>query len=302
MKLGTSTCLCSKRRDKDGFTYPEQVKFCADAGFKVIDMNFCDSIHGRTDGLAADDWEKQIGELGELGARLGVEFTQSHAPFNPYFFIRGKQPNEEYMTHYHEMLRRSTIASGMLGVKWMTVHLLNDNINGEYDRDVNRETNKRFFEPYVELAKKNNVGIAYENMFNALPKILKRFYADCTEDLIDIVDSYGDDSVGVTWDFGHAHFMYMDQPRALRELGGRLKSTHVQDNLGVEYDLHLIPFVGGTIKWESIMPALKEINYQGDFVYETHRYINDFPTDLAIEAARFAHTVGEYCMELYNKA
>ena len=95
--------------------------------------------------------------------------------------------------------------------------------------------------------------------------------------------------------------MIKDQCRQLRKLGKRIKATHVQDNKGV-VDSHLIPFVGGDIPWESIMPCLKEIGYEGDFIFETQSFMNQFPEELKLSAARLAYDFGMYCMKLYDEA
>lgn len=143
--------------------------------------------------------------------------------------------------HVREMLRRAAVASGRLGVKWMVVRPLNDTVRCEYDTEVELATNREFYAPVLEECKKAGVGIAFENMYNFSPDDYRRSYCENPEDLIALVDSYGDGSVGVCWDFGHANFVLADQPRALRKLGSRIKTTHVQDNRGA-VDSHLIPF------------------------------------------------------------
>ena len=125
----------------------------------------------------------------------------------------------------------------------------------------------------------------------------RRSYCENPEDLIALVDSYGDGSVGVCWDFGHANFVLADQPRALRKLGSRIKTTHVQDNRGA-VDSHLIPFVGGNVKWEKIMPCLAEIGYVGDIVLDAPSYTKDFPDALKPSAVAFALEAGRYLLSL----
>lgn len=302
MELGTSTCLFAKHRgSKIEPSYKDQVKWCYDAGFRVIDINFCASIRAAESHaeLAEDDWEKRICELADYGAKLGVKFTQSHSPFNAKLFTKGSQPNAEFMEVFNEMTRRSIIASGMLGVKWETFHALNDNINTEYDMDIVQKTNLEYFSPWLELCKKHGVGMAIENMFEVDPKNYKRYYCASLDDQIGLIDAFKDEAVGATWDFGHASQVLSDQVKALKRLGKRLKSTHVQDNYG-KADSHLIPFVGGSIKWEQIMPCLCEIGYEGDFVYECHRFMNDIPDELRPAAAKLAYEFGEYCMKLCN--
>ena len=121
------------------------------------------------------------------------------------------------------------------------------------------------------------------------------------EEQIALIDAFGDSSVGACWDFGHAKMMLADQPRQLRMLGKRLKATHVQDNNG-KRDAHLIPFVGGNIEWEKIMPCLREIGYEGDFMLEAHHYTRQIPEPLWESAGNLAYEFGMYCMKMYHNA
>ena len=71
----------------------------------------------------------------------------------------------------------------------------------------------------------------------------------------------------------------------------------MHDNRG-ERDSHLIPFVGGNIKWEQIMPVLREIGYEGDFILETHSFMASVPDALRPSAGRLMREFGEYCLSL----
>lgn len=57
---------------------PYSICQCAAAGYRVLDLNFCEAMnpHSR---LRDDDWESYVDEIGELGAKLGVCYTQSHS-------------------------------------------------------------------------------------------------------------------------------------------------------------------------------------------------------------------------------
>lgn len=303
MRLGTSTNLFAQHRlSSEKPPYIEQLRFCHDAGFKVLDLGLGTTTKKpkKQEDLKSPDWEAKIDELANEATKLGVEYTQAHSPIYGDFFIKGAQPDAEFVEFYNEMMRRSIIACEKLGIKWMTIHPLCDNVHTEFELDVIKKTNIEFFSPWVEFAKKHNLGIAFENM-TELNNIQVRRYCSSTDELIDLVDTFNDPSVGITWDFGHARVMYNDQPRQLRRIGKRLKSTHVQDTTNTR-DAHLIPFVGGNVDWESIMPCLKEIGYEGDFMLETHLFMNQVPDALRLSAAQLAYDFGMYCMELYDKA
>jgi sugar phosphate isomerase/epimerase len=74
--------------------------------------------------------------------------------------------------------------------------------------------------------------------------------------------------------------VYKDQYEPIIKLGHRLHCTHINDNLGTD-DLHLAPF-SGTVKWESVIRALREINYPG--VLNLEIGLNNEATDKLKEA------------------
>ncbi len=303
MKLGVMTNLFRENRGGlPGNNYIYQTKNCAAAGFRVLDLNFTHSARpGKNDDLAADDWEARIDALGNEAAKLGVVFTQAHAPYCNNMFIAGSQPSAEYCELFREMSRRCVIAAGKLGIKWIVIHPMSDTVNTEYDNEIQKKTNIEFYSPMLELAKRHRTGLALENMAEGDRTKCRRYYCSDTDSLIDIIDTVNDDALGACWDFGHARIMMSDQPRQLRKLGRRLVATHVHDNKGTK-DAHLIPFVGGDIKWEEIMPVLKEIEYKGDFVLECHSYMKEVPEALRQSAAALAYDFGMYCMEMYEQA
>lgn len=303
MQLGIMTNVYRwERLNEKNSPYINQVRACADAGFKVLDLNTCFSVRrGQKDDLNSDDWKDKINEIGEEAAVRGLRFAQSHAPFNGDIFVRGKRPDDEYIEHFRKMSLRSVEAAAMLNIPWVVVHPLTDTINTEYDNEVQQKTNIEFYSDMLDKARQLGVGIAFENMCEFNREVCRRRYGAATEDLVALVDAIGNDVAGVCWDFGHARELYADQPRQLRKLGARLKATHVHDNKG-ERDSHLIPFVGGNIKWETIMPALKEIDYKGDFILETHQYMKQIPEALRPAASKLMLEFGNYCMDMYNKA
>lgn len=302
MNLGTFMTMFSRRRGvAEDVPYIEQMTACRAAGFDV--QNFCAYLaldKKRKAEICEDDWQKRINALANEAAKQGVTFTQAHAPGRCEPFIAELRPTDEVIEYYLEIMRRTILACEMLGVKWMTVHPFSDNINTEYDTDILKETNLEFYAPILEFAKAHGVGLAFENMarFNKF-SMLKRVYCMSAEELCDLVDTFNDEDVGVTWDFGHGRMMIANQSTALERIGHRLKATHVQDNKGT--DAHLIPFVGGDINWESIMPTLKKIGYDGTFMLESGSYSQNLPEELWIPAGRLAYEFGTYCLSLADK-
>ncbi len=298
MQLGTMiNAFRTTRENKTDAPYLTQLQRAAQLGFRVFDFGTTTSTRNPADELRQDSWEAAIDDLCEQNARIGGRFSQSHAPYNGNLFTYGKQPDEEYVKMFHEMCRRTVLATARLGGKWVVVHPITDSVNTEYDNEIQCRTNYEFYAPMVETARRAGVGIAFENMIENPTGAHRRSFGADTDDLMAIVDAFGDDSVGICWDFGHGRMLYGDTPRQLRRIGSRLVATHVADNKG-DRDSHLAPFVGGNVKWETIMPTLREIDYKGDFIFEIHSFFANMPEALLPSAAKLAIEFGEYCIQM----
>lgn len=266
---------------------PEVVKVLAESGYKVLDMNFHDCSNFPTP-LQTDDWERWVDEIGNAAAKYGAEFSQSHLHF--YEFLTC---SEETAKEKEILVDRTIKASSMLGVKWAVTHAAS--ASGPQMRYDSLRGNVAYFQKKLEMAYKCGLSIAIENLWdwNIAPK--KR-YTSQPDELVELVDALKAPNVGICWDFEHASIMQQDQVSSLRYIGKRLKATHVSDQYGIKAD-HQIPYFGET-DWASFIGVLSEIGYGGDFVYETHRYLQNMPDELVPSALKFSIEVGNYVMAL----
>jgi len=288
MRLSTSTNIMDRVNKVQGIISPEDCLIkCAKAGYKVMDMNFHD-MSNKGMPVAQDNWEEWVDKMGELGAKLGLEFSQSHSHF--YNVCLDNLEDREWR---EELVRRSIIGSGKLGVKWMVLHAGTDNTMG-YSAETSKRRNLEYFKPHIEFAKKHNVGIAIENLFD--PNALMRKYTATTEELIDLVDTLNDPMVGICWDFGHANLVGIDQNISLRKIGKRLKATHISDNNGVK-DEHLLPFYGN-IEWDPIMQTLVDIDYEYDFTFEITPFVDKIPAYMRDILLQHTVEVGNHLLSL----
>ena len=237
------------------FTCKEAVQTCVNAGYKVLDMNFASYSRG-TLPMTQPNWEYWVKDVKEFADSLGVEWQQAHAHF--YRWIKASP--EEKVWH-EELIRRSIIGAGILEAKWLVIHPGTVYDDTWYSQAESLKANVEAFQRYAELASKYNVGIAIENMFEG--QGYRRFGAP-VDDLLELYEQLNDpETFGICWDTGHAHLQKINQAAALRRIGRRLKALHIADNKG-EKDDHIAPYFG-TIEWEPILRALKEIGYEGDF-------------------------------------
>lgn len=254
----------------------EAVRRIAAAGFDATDINLV-MVCNRTLRLHTDDWKKEAELIALAAEDTGIELAQCHLPF------KGKKVKchtPEDLEYYYEMFYRAIDVASFLGIPWGVIHpetLRDSGLSDDECCKVNHEENDR----YIEYALDRNVSIAYENM------VLGRCAGYCTyvDQLVHLIDSYADDRIGACLDTGHANMVYEDQYEAILKLGHRLHCTHINDNLGKD-DLHLAPF-SGNVKWETVMKALREINYPGVLNLEIG-INNSAPDALKDAGARYA--------------
>lgn len=287
MRLSTSTNFFATSIDREFISFKESIRRCKTAGFNVLDVNFCEAMNGETV-LVEDDWEALIYDLKNEAEKIGVEFTQSHP-----VFLSG-HITEEKVERYEWLMKRSIIASSMLGVKWAVLHPVQEKEITEFDTEANIKANIDHHSATVELAVKHNVGIAFENMVENANN--KRRFSSHAGELVALIDTFNIPEVGACWDFGHGNFLYKDQRIALRTLGKRLKATHINDNYG-NSDEHMFPF-HGSVDWHSIMPVFNEIGYDGDFTFETQKEFYKLPDHLKDDVAKIGFEIGNYLLSL----
>lgn len=260
------------------------------AGYDRVDISFW-GLSVPDKWFMRDGWEETVAEIGELAKAQGLPIHQTHA--NTY---SGKQwddpnfPGHEFML---ESCMRAVKATALVGGKWVVMHPMNLPNDPLYNREKARDAAIRQLAPYIEEAKKLGVGIAVENMVD-FRGYRRRYCAGDIYELIDLVDTVNDDSVGICLDTGHANLGGIDSAAAIYEIGKRLKATHINDNHGGSADEHLFPYFGN-LDWQNISKALTDVGYDGDFAYEAGS--RSIPDELLPYWLEYTARLGRYIMK-----
>lgn len=259
------------------------------AGFDGVDLNLADFAREGF-ALSQDNWENWIDHLGEAAAQAGLALPQAHGLV--YRSIDSTNPFLPDRPWFEEKIRRSILAAKRLQVPWLVLHPTDFVQDLHYDFQKNRSHNLHYWQPFIELAKKSGVGIAFENLYPSGSR-LKRYCSDY-EELIDLADSFKDLGVGICWDTGHALCAQQNQPEALRAIGQRLKATHLHDNQGRNrQDQHLFPYQG-VADWPGILLALKDIRYPGALSLESKFESDRVPEALQMPLVQLAGQIGRH--------
>jgi len=292
MELSTSLNVLF---DPQRVTAIRAVERLASVGFHVLDFNFVDWIFDGSPFIGLG-WEGWLRDIRRRADELGLRFGQAHGP------IFNKFETTERAKWLTAMSHRSIEGASILGSRWVVFEP--ETLAGSFDRTHLgriRRLNVEWFGALLPTAEGSGVGIAIENtadVFQMEGGGAGRSYCSVPAELIELVDSFDDDSVGICWDTGHAHIQRLDQGRAIRAMGRRLRATHIQDNDG-RSDQHLLPFYGN-IDWPAIINALKAIRYEGDLTFEIHNSVRPLPDALRDPALRLAVDVGHYLIDVFG--
>lgn len=100
----------------------------------------------------------------------------------------------------------------------------------------------------VAAAEKYNVNIAFENLR----------YVEYLDFVFQNIQS---DKIGFCYDSGHNN-CYTPEIDVFEKYKNKLLALHLNDNIGNDDDMHMLPF-DGTANWDKIIKTLKDIEYKG---------------------------------------
>lgn len=197
---------------------------------------------------------EEVQQAGMMIRNMGFRFVTMHAPSSI-----GDLSNldESYRDDAVLNCQRALDAAMLMGASVVTFHP--SSIEGEMSQAKDRWIS--LFESLRDLsgyAEDRDVKIAIENF----PKPL--FGSDPVELYEQLVD-LNLPNVGMCLDIGHA-FVGGYLPSSIPRFGEKIFTVHASDNRG-HVDEHLPPGQGN-IDWNSIITALRRIDYKGPFVIE----------------------------------
>ena len=94
---------------------------------------------------------------------------------------------------------------------------------------------------------------------------------NCEEELLQLIDGFPEERVGICLDVNHIMARYRDLPQMIRKLAPRIKALHICDYDGVD-EMHWFPGQG-IIEWDKVMPAIREIGHDVILISETMNFL-----------------------------
>lgn len=256
----------------------EAVKVCSDCGYDAIDVYLKSVIN-----LPESELDQWIENMQRTIEQCNVSVSQCHLYFG--------KTDKDSLKEYEDKVVQSMMIADRMGIEWGVIHGINyRNLLG-VSLEESIDLNVAYFKRLQERVKPKTVGLAFENIMRCDFSSADVLVAICEK-----ACKYG--KVGVCWDTGHANLSEgVDQGESIRKLGSWLKCLHVHDNHG-KFDEHILP-VMGTIDWKTIISALRNIDYKGDFTYESGQPTKHLPEDdfLRKEFIKYSVTLGKYMLK-----
>lgn len=279
---------------RPGFGDGRSIALMAEAGFDAIDYTF-DQLYKRDCIWNSEKWKEYAKNLVSIAKENRVIFNQAHAPFLFEWEKEGEMDNWIIPTVIHSFECASSLSVPIIVVH--PIHHIKYKGNEKYLWDWNMD----YYKTLIPYAKEYGVKIALENMLQYDEKrgcIVPDVFASPKE-YIDFYDSLSSDQVVACVDVGHSGPTGEDPCLLLRTLGKRVKALHIHDNC-FRNDDHYLPFLG-KIDWESVMQALADIEYDGDFTFEVTNFLKHFyPEPLIKSALALEKDTGRYLISRIN--
>lgn len=257
------------------------IKMLKEVGFTAYDASmFWEGVLDYI--IYAEDWEEKAKEFRAYADEIGIACNQSHA-----VFPSARKNDEKYNTWIFPKVVRCIEVSGILGAKVCVVHPCND---------WTAEENAEFYKKLEPFAREAGVKIAVENMWNWSAGSPTATKAACShhDDFKAHLDLLPADVFVGCVDIGHAEMAGLDTSAAqmIETLAERMGAMHLHDVDGL-HDNHQVPFTQ-KVDFQTVIDALKKINYQGDITLEVAYAPKKTPDELQKALAKYLFEIANY--------
>lgn len=282
MKISTSTSFFAEK-----FGFEKTIDILKDAGFDAIDFGagskeFCTDVHNKA----------YYDKIKNYALDRGIYFNQAHAPF-PTSYMK-----ENHLIEAFDAVVTSMKNASYLGVGIIVVHPC-QHLDFYKEGNAERlfEYNMDFYRRLIPYCQEYGIKVAVENMWQ-YPRMISHSTCSRPDEFIRYIDELNSEWIVGCLDIGHAVLVREQPDEFIRKLGNkRLKCLHVHDVDGTD-DLHTFPYFGIT-DWDAVMKALADINYSGDFTFESSLFFENKPAELYPHYAKLLAATGKHLVSKY---
>lgn len=236
----------------------EALEKLASHGWPALELS-CEHL-----GLLARLGDIAIENFASTIKRLNVDVPQAHATITADVAALDPLRRAADMA----LIRRDIEICAALGIQNIVLHpggteACPDRATLEHLAAIRLES----FATLAAICEEKGTRIAIENMSDGGTGVWgKRKFGAIAEELLGLIEEIASPALGICWDTSHANIQSLNQAEAIRACGDKLIALHISDNDG-SGDQHRTPGYGN-IDFASIISALREIGYTGNFNLE----------------------------------
>ena len=210
---------------------------------------------------------KYLDEMSKEFKRNGIKVVSMHMPTNGVDISLIEEYDRVWSVREAE---KTALALLRLGGEILVVHPGSE-IEDEKMRKARREKSEQSLEEILKFCEHWGIKIALENT-------LPGKTGDSIPEILEIVRNFNSKNLGICLDTGHCNitsslYNHSKVLECLPEMKNYLCHLHIHDNFGKSDD-HSQPFEGN-IDWKGFIKGLKEVNYQGVFMFELRKKTNN---------------------------
>ena len=205
--------------------------------------------------ISVNRWASEALDFNELKAwseKYGVNLWSFHLPFYPFADIEISKEDmaEKSISYLSQFIKKGS----EIGIDKYIIHASGEPI-AEEDRKSRMECAKNSLYTLAEIAKGYGSVILVED----LPRTCLGRNSD---DMMELLSAHPD----LRACFDTNHLLDEDIVKFIHVLGDKIVSTHISD-YDFNNERHWLPGEGD-INWQELISALKDVNYQGIWLYE----------------------------------
>jgi len=206
---------------------------------------------------------KYLDDMGKKFKKNDIQVVSMHMPTNG---VDISLIDEHERVWSIREVEKTALALLRLGGGILVVHP-GSKIEDETTRAKRREKAEKSIEEIIKFCEYWKIKIALENT-------LPGKTGDNMNEILEIVKKFDSKWLGICLDTGHCNitsslYQHANVIECLPDIKDYLCHLHVHDNRGKE-DEHALPFEG-TIDWEKFLNTLKDIQYEGTFLFELRK-------------------------------
>lgn len=246
------------------------IELIANAGFDAIDYSF--SPMWKDDHiLNSDQYKNYALTLVKKAKENNIFFNQGHGVTH----VMCDEPND-YLRLLTERNIRAIELCSLMGIKTLIIHPIGTGYIGREEYVF--QENMKYYRSLLPYAEKYGVKIACENMWCGDNKrgVTRGSVCSNPYEHAHYIDEIGSPFFIACLDVGHCSLAGREAQDCIRVLGKRLGALHIHDN-DYKDDMHTLPGLS-EMNWSEITKALADINYSGDFTFETDHFFDSLNT------------------------